>query len=108
MGKFIITEEERKHIRGLYEQSQTTSNTSNTQNANTTQSSELTNNTVETFDECFTSEGIPKEKIPQSCKSRETYGTCVSEMLRSELYKKEEWIIKVDAALDCMYEKLIK
>jgi molybdopterin/thiamine biosynthesis adenylyltransferase len=54
------------------------------------------------YDDCFIKQGIPAEKIPQSCKKWETYGPCVSEMFKSEYYKNSEWMDRVDKALDCM------
>jgi len=67
---------------------------------------EQVNQSTGPYDECFISQGIPKEKIPQFCKSWETMGKCASEMMKGEFYKTTEFMDKVDAALDCMFKKI--
>ena len=65
-----------------------------------------TSGTTSPFEQCFTEQGIPQNKIPQSCKSNQTAGPCISEMLKSEFYKTPEWMDRVDKALDCFMIKV--
>ena len=90
--KFVITEEEKKSILKLYEQS-----TGSTQTPNI-------------YLDCFISQGLPKDKIPQSCSNPNLQqpGLCASEMLKSELYKNPQLQDKIDAALDCFMDKIRK
>ena len=66
------------------------------------------------FDECFTTQGIPLDKLPQSCKDminnkdevNSFYGRCSSELMKGEFYKTTDMMDKVDAALNCVSKKL--
>ena len=65
------------------------------------------------FDECFTTQGIPLDKLPQSCKDMINnkdkllfYGRCSSELMKGEFYKTTDMMDKVDAALNCVGKKL--
>ena len=66
------------------------------------------------FDECFTTQGIPLDKLPQSCKDminnkdevNSFYGRCSSELMKGEFYKTNDMMDKVDAALNCVSKKL--
>jgi hypothetical protein len=99
MKKFIITEEEKNRIIGMHK-------TATSKHYLMEQVTGDTQTNVGPYDECFTSQGIPQEKIPQSCKSKETYGPCASEMMKGEFYKTTDMMDKVDLALNCMSEKL--
>ena len=66
------------------------------------------------FDECFTTQGIPLDKLPQSCKDminnkdevNSFYGRCSSELMKGEFYKTTDMMDKVDASLNCVSKKL--
>ena len=66
------------------------------------------------FDECFTTQGIPLDKLPQSCKDminnkdevNSFYGRCSSELMKGEFYKTTDMMDKVDVALNCVSKKL--
>ena len=66
------------------------------------------------FDECFTTQGIPLDKLPQSCKDminnkdevNSFYGRCSSELMKGEFSKTTDMLDKVDAALNCVSKKL--
>jgi len=66
------------------------------------------------FDECFTTQKIPLDKLPQSCKDminnkdkvNSFYGRCSSELMKGEFYKTTDMMDKVDAALNCVGKKL--
>jgi len=66
-----------------------------------------TGTTTSIFDECFTTQNIPLDKLPDSCKDlKNNYGLCSSELMKGEFYKTEDMMNKVDAALDCVSKKL--
>jgi|688.fasta_scaffold408143_3 hypothetical protein len=70
-------------------------------------SEQLTGATTSIFDECFTTQNIPLDKLPNSCKDlKNNYGPCSSELMKGEFYKTEDMMNKVDAALDCVSKKL--
>lgn len=58
---------------------------------------------------CFETEGFDLEMIPESCKNVDVKnpGMCSSEMMKGEFYQTEEMMDKVDAALDCMMNKIM-
>ena len=71
------------------------------------QLTETTGTTTSIFDECFTTQNIPLDKLPNSCKDlKNNYGPCSSELMKGEFYKTEDMMNKVDAALNCVSEKL--
>ena len=70
-----------------------------------------TGTTPSIFDECFTTQKIPLDKLPQSCKDMINnkylmYGRCSSELMKGEFYKTTDMMDKVDAALNCVGKKL--
>jgi hypothetical protein len=73
-----------------------------------------TGTTPSIFDECFTTQKIPLDKLPQSCKDminnkdkvNSFYGRCSSELMKGEFYKTTDMMDKVDAALNCVGKKL--
>lgn len=74
-----------------------------------------TDTTPSIFDECFTTQNIPLDKLPQSCKDminnkdkvNSFYGRCSSEIMKGEFYKTTDMMDKVDAALNCVSKKLM-